>query len=105
MLAFVISAALAGLAGSMKSVVFQLASLNDAHWHMSGEVILMTLGPVGENIVLVEQVFADQAGNSARADRYIERKIPRVGAYCQFLGEQVDHCGDCRESRVAQGKM
>ncbi|WP_203301502.1 branched-chain amino acid ABC transporter permease [Marinobacter sediminum] len=42
-LAFVISAALAGLAGSMKSVVFQLASLNDAHWHMSGEVILMTL--------------------------------------------------------------
>jgi len=47
-LAFVISAALAGLAGSMKSVVFQLASLNDAHWHMSGEVILMTLlGGVG----------------------------------------------------------
>ncbi len=42
-LAFVISAALAGLAGSIKSVVFQLASLNDAHWHMSGEVILMTL--------------------------------------------------------------
>ncbi|MFC5546041.1 branched-chain amino acid ABC transporter permease [Marinobacter koreensis] len=42
-LAFVISAALAGLAGSMKAVVFQLASLNDAHWHTSGEVILMTL--------------------------------------------------------------
>lgn len=47
-LAFVISAALAGLAGSMKSVVFQLTSLNDAHWYMSGEVILMTLvGGVG----------------------------------------------------------
>ena len=42
-LAFVISAALTGLAGSMKAVVFQLASLQDAHWHMSGEVILMTL--------------------------------------------------------------
>lgn len=42
-LAFVISAAMTGLAGSMKSVVFQLASLNDAHWHMSGEIILMTL--------------------------------------------------------------
>ena len=42
-LAFVMSAVLAGLAGSMKSVVFQLTSLNDAHWHMSGEVILMTL--------------------------------------------------------------
>lgn len=42
-LAFVMSAGLAGLAGSVKTVVFQLASLNDAHWHMSGEVILMTL--------------------------------------------------------------
>lgn len=43
LLAFVISAALTGLAGSTKTVVFQLASLTDAHWHMSGEVILMTL--------------------------------------------------------------
>lgn len=42
-LAFVISAALAGLAGSTKTLVFQLASLGDAHWHMSGEVVLMTL--------------------------------------------------------------
>lgn len=48
LLAFVISAALTGLAGSTKTVVFQLASLTDAHWHMSGEVILMTLlGGVG----------------------------------------------------------
>lgn len=41
--AFVISAALAGLAGSTKTLVFQLASLNDVHWHLSGEVVLMTL--------------------------------------------------------------
>lgn len=48
LLAFVLSAAVAGLAGSTKTVVFQLASLTDAHWHMSGEVILMTLlGGVG----------------------------------------------------------
>lgn len=48
LVAFVISAGLAGLAGSVKTIVFQLASLNDAHWHMSGEVILMTLlGGVG----------------------------------------------------------
>lgn len=48
LVAFVISAALAGLAGSTKSLVFQLASLTDANWHMSGEVILMTLlGGVG----------------------------------------------------------
>jgi len=48
LLAFVISAGLAGLAGATKTLVFQFASLTDAHWHMSGEVILMTLlGGVG----------------------------------------------------------
>jgi len=48
LLAFVISAALAGMAGSTKSLVFQLASLTDVHWHMSGEVVLMTiLGGIG----------------------------------------------------------
>src|SRR3546814_3893635 len=41
--AFVISAMLSGLAGSTKALVFQLASLTDVHWSMSGEVILMTL--------------------------------------------------------------
>ncbi|MGC2857407.1 branched-chain amino acid ABC transporter permease [Novispirillum sp. DQ9] len=47
-IAFVLSAGLAGLAGSTKAVVFQLASLTDVHWHMSGEVVLMTLlGGVG----------------------------------------------------------
>ncbi|MFG1418112.1 branched-chain amino acid ABC transporter permease [Xanthobacter sp. V0B-10] len=43
LLAFVLSAALAGLAGSTKVLVFQLASLTDVAWQMSGEVILMTL--------------------------------------------------------------
>ncbi|TNE69931.1 branched-chain amino acid ABC transporter permease [Celeribacter ethanolicus] len=43
LLAFVLSATIAGLAGATKTVVFQLASLTDAHWHMSGEVVLMTL--------------------------------------------------------------
>ena len=41
--AFVISASLAGLAGATKAIVFQLASLTDVHWSMSGEVVLMTL--------------------------------------------------------------
>ena len=41
--AFVLSAALAGLAGSMKVIVAQNASLTDVHWTMSGEVVLMTL--------------------------------------------------------------
>jgi branched-chain amino acid transport system permease protein len=43
LLAFVLSAALAGLAGSLKAVVLQFASLSDVHWHRSGEVVLMTL--------------------------------------------------------------
>jgi branched-chain amino acid transport system permease protein len=43
LVAFVLSATLAGLAGSLKAIVFQLASLTDVHWTMSGEVILMTL--------------------------------------------------------------
>jgi branched-chain amino acid transport system permease protein len=43
LLAFVISAALSGLAGSMKALVFQSATLTDVHWHRSGAVVLMTL--------------------------------------------------------------
>jgi len=47
-IAFVLSAALAGLAGGTKAIVFQLASLTDVHWATSGEVILMTLiGGIG----------------------------------------------------------
>jgi branched-chain amino acid transport system permease protein len=43
LVAFLLSATLAGLAGSLKALVFQLASLTDVHWTMSGEVVLMTL--------------------------------------------------------------
>ena len=72
LLAFVLSAFLAGVAGGMKSLVFQLASLTDAHWHMSGQVVLMTLlgglgtlfGPaVGAfTIVALEDELADKVG-------------------------------------------
>lgn len=40
---FILSAGIAGLAGGTKAIVFQLASLTDVHWTMSGEVVLMTL--------------------------------------------------------------
>lgn len=43
LIAFMLSAALAGTAGATKSIVFQFAALTDVHWMMSGEVILMTL--------------------------------------------------------------
>jgi branched-chain amino acid transport system permease protein len=48
LVAFTISAALAGLAGSTKAIVLGIATLTDVHWSMSGEVLLMTfLGGVG----------------------------------------------------------
>src|SRR5215510_9308013 len=43
LIAFVLSSALAGLAGATKALVFQVASLTDVHWTTSGEVVLMTL--------------------------------------------------------------
>lgn len=48
LLAFTLSAGLSGLAGALKAIVFQIASLSDVHWHASGEVVLMTLlGGIG----------------------------------------------------------
>ena len=72
LLAFVLSAALAGLAGSLKTVVMGFASLTDVHWSMSGEVILMSLlggvgtffGPVfGAGVVVaLQDLLADKVG-------------------------------------------
>jgi branched-chain amino acid transport system permease protein len=71
LLAYVLSATLAGLAGATKSLVFQLASLTDVHWTMSGEVVLMTLlggmgtifGPViGALIIISMQNYLAQLG-------------------------------------------
>ncbi len=66
LLAFVLSAGLTGLAGSTKAIVFQLASLTDVTWQMSGEAVLMTLvggmgtvfGPmVGAAIIITMQNY------------------------------------------------
>jgi len=60
LLAFILSATLAGLAGSTKSLVFQLASLTDVQWQMSGEVVLMTLiGGLGTVFGPVVGAFID----------------------------------------------
>ncbi|MFA4969553.1 MAG: branched-chain amino acid ABC transporter permease [Sulfuritalea sp.] len=73
LLAFVLSAGLAGLAGATKTVVFKFATLTDAHWHTSGEVVLMTLlggmgtvfGPVvgATVIVTLQNELADKVGS------------------------------------------
>jgi len=69
--AYVLSATLAGLAGATKALVFQLASLTDVHWSMSGEVVLMTLlgglgtvfGPVvGAAVIVTMQNYLAQLG-------------------------------------------
>jgi len=72
LLAFILSATLAGLAGSLKTVVMGFASLTDVHWAMSGEVVLMSLlggvgtffGPVlGAGIVIaLQDNLADKVG-------------------------------------------
>ena len=73
LLAFVLSSGLAGLAGALKVLVFKFATLTDAHWHTSGEVVLMTIlggigtvfGPaVGATIIVtLESQLADKAGS------------------------------------------
>ena len=72
LIVFVISAALSGLAGATKAIVFQLSSLTDVYWTTSGEVILMTLlggmgtifGPVvgAFIIVILENYLAARLG-------------------------------------------
>ena len=73
LLAFVLSAALAGLGGSLKTLIMGFATLSDVHWSMSGEVILMTLlggvgtffGPAfGAGIVIsLQDLLADKVGS------------------------------------------
>ena len=73
LVAFVLSAALAGLAGGLKTLVLGFASLSDVHWSLSGEVILMTLlggassffGPVfGAGLVVsLQNTLADKVGS------------------------------------------
>ncbi len=69
--AFTLSATLAGLAGATKAIVFQLASLTDVHWSMSGEVVLMTLvgglgtvfGPmIGAAVIVSMQNYLAELG-------------------------------------------
>jgi len=73
LLAFVLSTALAGLAGSLKTLVLGFATLSDAHWSLSGEVVLMTLlggmgtfaGPVlgAFTIIGLQDYLSDRVGS------------------------------------------
>jgi len=73
LLAFVLSTAIAGLAGSLKTLVLGFATLSDAHWSLSGEVVLMTLlggmgtfaGPVlgAFTVIGLQDFLADRVGS------------------------------------------
>ena len=90
LLAFVISAAIAGLAGSLKTVVLGFATLSDVHWTASGQVILMTLvgglgtlsGPlIGSAVVVLLENKIGEFGNMLAALTSVE--------WFKTLGESV----------------
>ncbi|UHL65560.1 branched-chain amino acid ABC transporter permease [Paralcaligenes sp. KSB-10] len=90
LLAFVLSATLAGLAGATKALVFVSATLSDATWGMSGLVILMTLigglgtftGPVlGAFIVVMLENKVGELGRFLSRSTGVE--------WFQILGESV----------------
>jgi branched-chain amino acid transport system permease protein len=71
LIAFILSTAIAGAAGAMKSLVFGIATLTDVHWSMSGEVVLMTLvgglgttfGPaIGAAVIVTMQNYLAELG-------------------------------------------
>ena len=71
LVAFILSATIAGIAGGTKSLVFGIATLTDVHWSMSGEVLLMTLvgglgtvfGPmVGAAVIVTMQNYLAEMG-------------------------------------------
>jgi len=74
LIAFILSSTVAGMAGGTKALVFQLASLTDVRWIMSGEVVLMTLvgglgtlfGPVvGAAVIVTMQNYLSTKANNA----------------------------------------
>lgn len=71
LVAFVLSATLSGVAGSVKAIVFQVTTLGDVHWTMSGEVVLMVIvgglgtmfGPVvGAFVIVAMENYLAQLG-------------------------------------------
>ena len=97
LLAFVLSTTLAGLAGSLKAVVLGFATLSDAHWSLSGEVVLMTLlggmgtfaGPVlgAFTIIGLQNFLADRVGSWVTVIIGVIFVVCVVGFRRGFVGE------------------
>ncbi|MDQ6626880.1 MAG: branched-chain amino acid ABC transporter permease [Pseudomonadota bacterium] len=113
LLAFVLSATLAGLGGALKTLVLGFATLSDAHWSLSGEVILMSLlgglgtfaGPVigAFTIIGLQDYLADRAGS------YVTVIIGAIFVVCVvafrrgFVGELLAWLKRRAESRPGLG--
>jgi branched-chain amino acid transport system permease protein len=101
LLAYVLSTALAGLAGSLKTLVLGFATLSDAHWSLSGEVVLMTLlggmgtfaGPVlGAFTIIGLQVYlADRVGSWVTVIIGVIFVICVVAFRRGFVGELLEY--------------
>ena len=110
LLAFVLSSALAGLAGSLKTLVLGFATLSDAHWSLSGEVILMTLlgglstfaGPVigAFTIIGLQNFLADRVGSWINVIIGVIFVVCVVAFRRGFVGELLAW----RERRAARSK-
>ncbi|MBI5255585.1 MAG: branched-chain amino acid ABC transporter permease [Burkholderiales bacterium] len=97
LLAFVLSTTLAGLAGSLKTLVLGFATLSDAHWSLSGEVVLMTLlggmgtfvGPVlgAFTIIGLQNFLADRVGSWVTVIIGVIFVVCVVGFRRGFIGE------------------
>ncbi len=97
LLAFVLSTLLAGLAGSMKTLVLGFATLSDAHWSLSGEVVLMTLlggmgtfaGPVlgAFTIIGLQNYLADRVGSWVTVIIGVIFVVCVIGFRRGFVGE------------------
>ncbi|MBA3041051.1 MAG: branched-chain amino acid ABC transporter permease [Alphaproteobacteria bacterium] len=110
-MAFVLSAALSGLAGGLKALALSYESLNDLHWSLSGEVVMMCIlgglgtlsGPVvGAFFVIVLQNFlADKVGE------WLSVIIGLVFLFCilamrkGFVGEFTDRLSSLRKKQRA----
>ncbi len=97
LLAFVLSTSLAGLAGALKTIVLGFATLSDAHWSLSGEVVLMTLlggmgtfaGPVlgAFTIIGLQNFLADRVGSWVTVIIGVIFVVCVVGFRRGFVGE------------------
>jgi branched-chain amino acid transport system permease protein len=101
LLAYVLSTALAGLAGSLKTLVLGFATLSDAHWSLSGEVVLMTLlggmgtfaGPVlgAFTIIGLQDYLADRVGSWVTVIIGVIFVICVVAFRRGFVGELLEY--------------